>query len=277
VRTLILFMVSAMYVFPQCSDAGICSISGHQQEEMNNLTLSLSYQYGYSGKNDDITYGSILLDGKYYYSGSSFVLISVPYNNQSGPLGSTSGIGDIILLGSQNIYTADEFNLSLQGGVKLATGDENKDNLPQNYQSGLGTNDILLGLSASYVRFHASIGYQIAGGRNDNIQKVERGDDLLFSAGYSHNLSESVTGGLQFLVIKRLGETSIADPAAPESYIKIPESDNLQINGALTLNYNLSESIGLNLFGAVPFRKRPVNTDGLTRSLSLSAGINWFM
>jgi hypothetical protein len=244
---------------------------------MKDFSLSLSYQYGYSGKDDDISYGSIFLDGKYNYSGNSFVLISVPYNNQSGPLGSTSGIGDIILLVSQNIYKADDFNLSLQGGVKLAAGDESKNNLPQNYQSGLGTNDILLGLSAGYERFYLSTGYQIAGERNDNIQQVKRGDDFLFGAGYNHNLSESFTGGLEFLFIKRLSETSIADPAAPGNYIDIPESDNLQINGAVTLAYKISESIGIKLFGAVPFRKRPVNIDGLTRSLSLSAGLNWYM
>jgi hypothetical protein len=274
-KTFIILLLTSVYLFPQCSDAGICSIGGPQGDEIRDYSISLSYQYGYSGKDDDISYNSVLLNAKYYYSGSSFLLLSLPYNSQSGPLGSVSGIGDLIILGSQNIYSTESLSLSVQAGAKLATAKVDADDLPQNYQSGLGSNDILLGVSGEYKNLYSSLGYQIAGRRNDNIQQVERGDDFLYSAGYSHGLTTQLKGALEFLIIKRIGETSIVDPASPGNYINISESDNLQINGAVNLSYIISENFDINLFGAVPFRKRPVNIDGLTRSLSLAAGVSW--
>jgi hypothetical protein len=275
-KILLLFLLSSILIFPQCSDAGICSLGGQESDSHNkNLRLGLGYQYGYSSKTDEITYNSIGLDGK--YSLNDFTLtILLPFNHQTGPLGNVSGIGDLLLTGSYNLLSGYEIPLNIHGGVKLATGNDNKGNLPQAYQSGLGSNDILIGISSAYNNMYVLAGYQIAGGRNDNIQQVKRGDDLLFSVGYNQNVSENFTGGLELLLIKRLDETSIVDPALPGNFISVPESDNLQINGALTLLYMVSENLGVNFFGAIPFRQRPVNIDGLTRSITLAGGI-YFM
>jgi hypothetical protein len=271
-KLILFFFLLTAYIHPQCSDAGICSLGGHSQEEKQDFRINLSYQYGYSGSTDDISFNTAKVEGEYFYAENSLILLSLPYSGQSGPLGSVSGIGDLLLIASQNIYKNYNTALNIQGGLKLATGNDNAGGLPQAYQSGLGTNDILLGVSLQSYNFYSSAGYQLSGGRNDNIQRVERGDDFLLSAGYNYVLINDLTGGFELLLIKRVGETSIEDPLNPGSFISIPESDNLQINTAVTITYMLTEAAGIKLFGAVPLRKRPVNIDRLTRSLSVAVG-----
>jgi hypothetical protein len=271
-KSFLLIILLSVYVYPQCSDAGVCSIGEHNSMTDKNLRVGLSYVYGNSGKTDDISYSSISLESDYRFLESTSIYLSLPFSFQSGPLGDVSGIGDLLFIINQNIYKTDNLSLNIQGGLKLATGDDNSENLPQMYQSGLGSNDIIFGTSLSYENFSAAIGYQAAGSRNNNIQRVERGDDLLLSGGYTFSFLEQLTLNLQLLFIKRLSETTIADTMNQGNFTAVPESDNLQVNSALSISYMVSEVSEIKLFGAVPFKKRPVNIDGLTRAVSFSAG-----
>lgn len=272
-RLFLFISLAAAYIYPQCSDAGICSITDSYPSSAKNLRTGILYEFGYSGSIDDISYSSIVLKADYDFSENTSTHLSIPYSFQSGPDGSASGMGDLLLLINQNILNQDNISLGVQGGVKFSVSDDNLENLPQMYQSSLGTTDFLFGVSLTYNNFNLASGYQVAGTRNSNILKVKRGNDFLFSAGYDHSFYKDLNATVKLLVIKRLSETSIADTSTPGNYINIDGSDNLQINAALSFAYMISESVELNLFGAVPFKKRPVNTDGLTRSLSLNAGL----
>ncbi len=276
-KLFLLIVLSAVYIYPQCSDAGVCSIADHNRSAENILRTGLSYEFGYSGKKDDISYSSIVLKAEYNFLDNTSAHLSLPYSFQSGPLGKISGMGDPLFLLNQNIYISSDLSVNLQGGIKIAGGEDNSENLPQMYQSSLGTNDFLLGASISYTDISLAMGYQLAGGRNGNVLKVKRGDDFLFSAGYNHSFSEVINANIKLLVIKRLSETSIADSSNTGSFVTVAGSDNLQINAAITFSYRISETTEINIFGAVPFKKRPVNIDGLTRSLSLSAGAFFYL
>jgi hypothetical protein len=272
-KILLFTVLFTFYLYPQCSDAGVCSIGDHSIEDYSkSFSLGLSFNYGYSGKTDDISYSSLLLEGNYYYTHNSSVYLSLPYSAQSGPLGDVSGFGDLLILINQNVYSTENFHINLQGGAKFETGSDNAEDLPQNYQSGLGSNDLLVGTSIRYYNFNAAVGYQFAGLRNNNKLRVKRGDDFLISAGYDFTIYDKSLVNFQLLMIKRLSQTSIID-TTHFVFINVPESDNLQINAALTFSYSVSESMRLKFFGAVPFKKRPVNIDGLTRSISLAAGV----
>lgn len=283
-RILLVFIVIIVFLsnyfnntFAQCSDAGVCSVGGHSmaQEGKNPLNISVSYNFSSSGKDDDVKYHSFKVSAIYNVLEFTSIQFSLPYNIQSGPLGDVSGIGDLILSVNQNLFRNDNSSLDASVGAKLATGDDNKDNLPMAYQSGLGSNDVIFALNYSYDRLGFGIGYQLAGARNDNINKLKRGDDLLLRASYNF-LIDKFTITPQLLFIKRLGKSNVVNLLAVgpiDSYMDIPESDQTQVNLLTQVQYQINNNYSLFADFAIPFIKREVNVDGLTRSFSASLGI----
>lgn len=265
--------------FAQCSDAGVCQVGGHIIENVskNNLDVYFAYRFGSSGKDEDVKFHSIQLNGSYNLIENSSVQLSVPYNIQSGALGNVHGIGDLILSWNQKLFSDENSSLSASVGAKLATGSANKNNLPQIYQSGLGSNDLLFALSYSYSSVNLSIGYQLAGGRNDNILKLKRGDDLLLRGGYNLTFGEmNITP--QLLFIKRLSKSSVIDFSTGtmiDKYVDVDKSDQSQLNLLTVLEYNFGEAYSLVGEIAIPFLKREVNVDGLTRVFSASVGVKF--
>jgi hypothetical protein len=258
--------------FAQCSDAGVCTIGkGHKSLHHS---LGLTYSYGRSTKSDDLNFHSLHLNISLSVFESSGLMVSIPWSRQSGPLGSTSGLGDLTLVWDQELAGDNDSRVSLQFGGKLAIAAVNDGNLPQRYQSGLGTNDVLLGLRYGTSHWTGSLGYQIAGGRSENAaDQLKRGDDLLIRAGYTTEWNDYSFSG-ELLAIKRLKESSVRNPLIPgNAFYDIPKSDQFQVNILGTALIPLQGSSMVQLATAVPLLKREVNVDGLTRSISLSAGL----
>ncbi|MEW5797900.1 MAG: hypothetical protein AB1728_02730 [Bacteroidota bacterium] len=274
-----LLLLIAYDLFSQCSDAGICSLRDHQrmQEESSpKHRIGVNYIFGRSSKADDVTYHTARVDGRFSIFTGAEVSLLLPFNTQSGPLGSVSGAGDAIVVWNQEVAKNDDLSLTLQIGGKFATGDANDDPaLPQLYQSGLGSNDILLGATASYNQWNGTIGYQIAGGRSSNtVTRLQRGDDLLLRVGYSHSFNQ-FTLHPSLLFIQRLGNSSVANPAYPPGpeFVEIADSAPSQLNFQAEGNYMLSDIYSVEAGVAFPFLKRNVNVDGLTRAITLSIGV----
>jgi hypothetical protein len=270
---LITIVFCSKETFAQCSDAGICQLGGHSIEDEVLFTISGSYKYGYSGKEDNVQFSTIQLNGNYNLFSKTSVQILIPYNFQSGPAGSVNGIGDLIFSLGQNLLTDGKSSLNGSIGIKLATGDDNKDNLPQIYQSGLGTTDVLFGLSYTYDKITFGAGYQLSGGRNNNITRLEKGDDLLLRASYDLSFDKFKIIP-QLLFIQRLTKSSILNTASTEEkFIEVANSNQSQLNFLAMLDYRIDGSISLIGDFAVPFLKREVNVDGLTRAFSASVGV----
>ena len=261
----------------QCSDAGVCQVGGHiiDGENEKHLDISFAYRFGSSGKDDDVKFHTIQLNSSYNLMENSSVQLSVPYNIQSGPAGNENGIGDLILSWNQKLFSDENSSLSVSVGAKLATGNDNRNNLPQVYQNGLGSNDLLFALGYSYSNMSVSAGYQLAGRRNNNISKLKRGDDLLLKGTYSLDFGEiSVTP--QLLFIKRLSKSSIVDFNSPtEKFVDVDKSDQTQLNLLTVLEYDFGGVYSLVGEVAIPFLKRDVNLDGLTRVFSASVGLKF--
>jgi hypothetical protein len=176
---------------------------------------------------------------------------------------------------TQKLLSNDKLAFSASIGAKLATGDDNKNNLPMAYQSGLGTNDFIFAVNYSYENIDLVVGYQLAGSRNNNLIKLKRGDDLLVRASYNY-LLDKFTITPQILFIKRLGKSNIVNLMAVgpiESYIDIKDSDQTQVNLLTQVQYQIDNNYALLADFAIPFIKREVNVDGLTRSFSASIGV----
>ena len=276
---IVIFTISVNNLYAQCSDGGVCSVGGHSmdQENKNIVNFSASYKFGLSGKDDDVKYHSVQLGALYNILEITSIQLSLPYNIQSGPLGDVSGIGDLILSVNQNLYRDDNSSFDASVGAKLATGEDTKDNLPMAYQSGLGTNDVIFVLNYSYDQLGIGVGYQLTGKRNENLIRLKRGDDLLIRASYNF-LLDKFTITPQLLFIKRLSKSNILNLLAmgpTDSYIDVEKSDQTQVNLITQIQYQINNNYSLFADFAIPFIKREVNVDGLTRSFSASIGVQF--
>lgn len=273
---ILIFSGNSVLLIAQCSDAGVCSVGHIMDDNKDNiLNINLGYKFGSSGKEDDVKYHSFLLGAVYNVLEKTAFQMSIPYNIQSGPLGDVNGIGDLLISVTQSIISDNISSLDASFGVKFATGEDNADNLPMAYQSSLGSNDILFTINYNYKNIGFGVGYQLAGERNDNITKLKRGDDLLLRASYNFLLDRlNITP--QILFIKRLSESNVVNSAsmAPmETYIDVENSDQDQLNLLTVIQYQIDNNYSLFADFAIPFIKREVNVDGLTRSFSASLGV----
>jgi len=215
------------------------------------------------------------VEGKIYLFAQSDLFFYLPlYSYQNGPLGSVGGVGDAILIWGQKISE----NLKLNGGLKLATGDENSGaNLPQTYQPGLGTNDILLGLTYGVSDFSFSDAYQyVEKKRNENVvTRLLRGDDLFLKGSYLKTFDAFSISG-EIMGIQRLQKSSVLDSSSVEESFITVDDDQVQINLGIDLRYRFSDRLDVNLYAAFPLLQREVNVDGLKRSFSFNLGLNWY-
>jgi hypothetical protein len=269
-----LVICSTTFSYAQCSDAGACAI-GHRLQSPQHQ-IGVTYLFGKSGKTDDLTFHTIRAEGDFSLFERSRLSVEVPFSFQSGPLGNTNGIGDPIVIWNQTLYREQTSLFTVHLGAKFSIGNANSGNLPQAYQSTLGTNDFLIGATYEYEAWNASVVYQISRGRSiNNTTRLKRGDDLLVRAGHRLNIQQA-TVVAELLAIKRLEESSVRNlaPLRVDDFIAVPGSDQFQINLQARCIYPLSERYNLQALVALPLLKRDVNVDGLTRSFSLSLGVS---
>jgi hypothetical protein len=252
----VLFLL-AQQLSAQCSDAGACVIGGAPMDAQHH-SVTVNYVFGSSGGDEALTFHGIQIDGVVGLYEDAALIIRLPYTSIDGPLGSSDH-------GSR---------LSLQVGGKLATGPVNEGGLPQAYQPGLGTNDVIAGLSYETAQWMFAAGYQLSTGRSENaVNRLERGDDLFARAGYSYADVEDLTLGLEVIAIKRLGEDNIRYMIGElDSFVDVADSDQMQVNVLGKAAYSLAANISVVGQVAVPLMQRDVNIDGLKRALSIAAG-----
>ena len=257
----------------QCSDAGVCTLTSAGGAASG--SISLSYGHGKSPAADSLSFQAVRLGVEIRLFEDSRITITLPFNSQSGPLGDVTGIGDLIVVWSQSFSATAGSSLDAQIGGRFATADVNAGGFPQSYQSGLGTNDLLLGLAYTTGRWDAGVGYQISRGRSANaVTKLKRGDDVMARAGYSSTLGDFTLRG-EVLGIKRLHLSSVRDASgvSPEETVTIPDSDQLQINILADVRYRINDALSLKATAAVPLLQREINVDGLSRSFTVNLGL----
>jgi hypothetical protein len=163
IPVLVLIVSYNLTSFSQCSDAGVCIIGKKTNElfRRNNSNISLGYVFGSSGDPDRITYNTLKLDAEFQIAKLFSLTASMPFNINSGPSGDASGVGDLSVLASMLFPIEGIVAVSFTLGGKFATGSVNAgDSLPQSYQPGLGTNDLLIGVGVLGSNFNAGIAYQ---------------------------------------------------------------------------------------------------------------------
>jgi hypothetical protein len=306
----ILFLVifSAGSLRSQCSDAGIGSLDNHT-ERWYPLYAALTYDYGYSGKQDNIFVNDLLLEASRRVGPKLEISVRIPFekkifNTNDLYSGSIQGIGDLIFSANYELYTRNpkrigwsdywgEWNphnehsmmrsprtiLSLDMGAKLSTGAVNRDQVPLRYQPGSGSDDLLVGLS-------------FIPGPDSNMGEYDP-QFWQFRAGFqlpvfrTYNWVDSVKRGADLVgritynnAMEDLDYQAelIAIKRLSKSFsgeTEIPNSDFFQIDLKLSATLYLVRNAGLQLGAAIPFIQRKENYDGLERSYTIFCGINY--
>ncbi|MCC6865634.1 MAG: hypothetical protein IT280_05680 [Ignavibacteria bacterium] len=275
----------SIHIFSQCSDAGVCIIGKHTLSESikNKNLIYFGANYGYTGKDPDINGSFNDISIVTFRVETDFSLgkefrfnASVPYSFINGPLGENNGLGDFEAVISKTFNIHKKLKLTFLLGGKLALGKVNsKDSLPQRYMPGLGTNDLIAGAMITGVNYYFGIGYQKPFGRSANyVTRLKRGDDAFFRAGF-YEVFNKISIRAEILTILRVQPSSVLTAYTPETFTKISNSNETQVNLLANLIYQASENISLTAEAVLPLLKRDYNIDGLKRKLSFRGAVGY--
>lgn len=270
-----------------CSDAGVCTMGTMRSTTLEPDSaaggiVSLTTSYGVGEKGVSIV--QVLPEVEWRVGQLMTLRASLPVMFTSGSLGTNSGVGDAVVSVSRTIGLTDDVSLGLTLGTRLPTGTTNaaytpSASLPMPYQTGLGTTDLVVGVSSTFDRWSVALGYQrvlVNNNLNSYVDQgldyftskdYERGDDAILRVGRSmfidnFNIVPSI------LAIYRVQQDRVLGA-------RVEGSSGLTLNIAVAASTAIANRINLRLDVAAPVLVRKVRADGLTRALVVALGLTY--
>lgn len=292
----IIMLLSIAHVHSQgCSDAGFCTIESFQPINLPGMLKDLDSEVkvGVSFGNADrsITAISAYLEFDHQFSDKFSANFKMTGLGQNGNDVSVYGLSDLFLTGNYNVSKS----LQLTGGLKIPLTDANRmENglpLPMDYQSSLGTFDLILGAGYSIGNLQTVLAWQQPLSQNNNAflaseypqddplsdfqstNQYERKGDLMLRVSYPVLLGKKIVLTPSVLPIIHLGNDSYTNEAGREIEIEGSSGLTLNVNGYLDYSLSLRSTLQLN-FG-LPLVVRDSRPDGLTRSFVLAIEYGW--
>ncbi len=274
-------------VFGQgCSDAGFCTIPSFKPlTEDQKTPVQVEFRASLEGSEP----GALIISPQlwYQYAPSDAVQLSVkvPYwlvNDDS--LGSVSAFNDPIVSASFRVFHNEKITINVTSGFRFGINNANSIGnaglpLPMDYQSSLGTTDLIVGGNARFGNFSASIALQLPIWQyNENQSVVLRylmGDGLEPTA-FSFNRKADIMLRLDKRWIinnwgLQVGVLPIYHVASDELRSSETE-DVVSIDGSAGLTVNIpfgawysGNNWTFGLDGGFPIVVRDERPDGLTR------------
>ncbi len=283
--TFLLLLQSNHLVAQGCSDAGFCTINSFQPNSNDSIkTYHNQIKTGiFFGKADN----SISVFGNYIeYNrqiNDRFGLdVKLTTLAQSGNDVSTFGLSDIFL--NANYQANKNLKFTLGAKVPLSDAGNSKNNLPlpMDYQSSLGTLDLIVGVGYEIKKIQLVAALQQPLTQNDNqflasqypasselrgflsTNKFQRSGDVLLRVSYPLMIHPKIRLTPSILPIYHLKNDRFTNQNNVE--LEINNSKGLTLNGNVYLDYEINQRNGLQLNVGVPFVVRTSRPDGLTRS-----------
>jgi hypothetical protein len=303
-RNIVLFLLTGFCLSAQickaqgCSDAGFCTIGslkpGHSDfEALKKQKITLIMSNGIGDEKVNVFTPGIQYDNR--INNRWAIQTRLTGNFASGNLGNASGLGDLILSGTHSLASKSKTGLSFLLGTKLPLNNSNlsasNKPLPMQYQSSLGTVDIIGGVTLTRSQWLFALAVQQPlTGRNRNTflpvywgtpaadkyiptNDFNRKGDVLLRADYRPKTSDKWTIHLGLLGIYHLGKDTYIDGNISKNPISLTGSEGLTLNGTVAVQYRASRSVSLGLSGGVPFVVRDIRPDGLTRKFVIAPEI----
>ncbi|SHL49395.1 hypothetical protein SAMN05444360_10293 [Chryseobacterium carnipullorum] len=284
--TAFLLLLQSNYLFAQgCSDAGFCTVNSFQPN--NNDSIKAYHNQIKTGIFFGKADNSISAFGGYIeYNrqlGEKFGFdVKLTSLAQSGNDVSTFGLSDLFL--NANYRANEKLKFTLGAKVPLSDAGNSKDNipLPMDYQSSLGTLDLIVGVGYKIKKLQLVAALQQPLTQNDNqflasqypasselrgflsTNKFKRSGDVLLRISYPLMIHSKIRLTPSLLQIYHLKNDRFTNQNNEE--LQINNSEGLTLNGNVYLDYEINRRNGIQLNMGVPFIVRKSRPDGLTRS-----------
>ncbi|REJ81939.1 MAG: hypothetical protein DWQ44_13565 [Bacteroidetes bacterium] len=274
-----------------CSDAGICTVPAFlpgadtlAQNRHNQIGAGISY-----GKADnDVSVLSSYLEYKSQLSSRVSADLKITQIRQEGGGISSNGLSDLFM----NFTYSTNKKIHASAGLKIPLSDANRKlnglALPMDFQSSMGSLDLLAGLSGKLGPVNIALAAQVPLSTNKNTYRssehpvssylasfqttneYERSPDLMLRISYSIPLTQTLTITPGILPIYHLSDDTYRDPSNSER-ISIKGSAGLTLNANLFLDYQICQTGTLGFSFGAPLVNRDARPDGLTREYVLTA------
>ena len=268
-----------------CSDAGICTINSFKPNSADSAAvgrhqLKVGAFYG-QADNAIAVYGTYLEYNRQLSNrwGIDAKLTSLAQNGNGI---SAFGVSDIFL--NAHYKASDKVTFTVGTKIPLSVADKSKNNLPlpMDYQSSLGTVDLIFGMGYTINKWQMVAAIQQPLSQNSNqflassypanhplrqfqsTNKFQRSADVLLRVSYPVQLHPKLKLTPSLLPIYHLANDRFVNEMDVEQ--PIVGSQGLTLNGNLYLDYDLSSKSALQFNMGLPFVVRDARPDGLTRS-----------
>ncbi|MBL7841152.1 MAG: hypothetical protein JNJ75_13500 [Cyclobacteriaceae bacterium] len=282
-----------------CSDAGFCSIGNLNQQKGDSVQrgqkLIFLLPAGLGDENVFVFTPAIQYENQ--FSQQWGIQIKLTANYANGNLGHARGPGDLFLSGTRTFINNKEWNTSLTIGTKLPlnTGNLRADgkSLPMQYQSSLGTIDLITGLSISnkHWQFAAGLQQPLSGINRNNFlpdywntpeagkyppsNDFNRKGDVLLRTVYTFSIKRRISVNAGLLGIYHLNEDTYINANISNDPIVIKGSEGLTLNATLAASWTINAYLSVGITAGTPLVYRDVRPDGLTRSIVVSPEFRW--
>ena len=281
-----LFMLAKNILIGQgCSDAGICTLDALKPNtsqavspEKNQIKMGLSY----GAADHSITVLGQYLEYNRQLTGKWGLDVKTTALSQRGNDISAFGMSDLFV----NTHFAVNRAAKLTLGVKVPLADGNRiadgRPLPMDYQSSLGTLDLIAGITWEIRRFQLVAALQQPLSQNQNtffaedypvgspLQSIastngfQRSGDVLLRVAYPFHIGQKLNITPGILPIYHLANDTYTAKNGAETAIE--GSKGLTVNGNVYVDYAINDSNALQLNVGMPFVVRAARPDGLTRA-----------
>lgn len=275
---------ASIYSYGQgCSDAGFCTMDGfkpnhHLDLDKKNNQFKIGAFFG-GADNDIAVYGNYLEYSKLINEELS-ISSKLTTIGQKGNNISSFGLSDLLLNANYKINNSLIATLGTKIPLSSANKKHNDIPLPMDYQSSLGTFDLIFGLGYTIDKFQFTTAIQqplnknknqfIAENSNPDFQKFQstnefdRSADVLLRVSYPFEITNKLKLTPSILPIYHLSKDKYK--AEDNSIKEIKDSQGLTVNATTYLDYEINQNNVLQLNFGTPLVTRKVRPDGLTRS-----------
>lgn len=270
-----------------CSDAGFCTLDSfkpHADSAEFGSRLKIGSNVG-TGDHSIFVFGSYLelnqSISKKLNADAKLTALS-----QSGNGIAVFGLSDLFF----NINYAATDRLTFTAGAKVPLTDGNRTRndlaLPMDYQSSLGTFDLILGTGYRFRKLQFILAYQQPLTQNKNTflaeeypsdsplsnfhstNQFKRKGDVLVRLSYPLRVARKLTLTPSLLPIYHLGNDKYVDEL--NNTQEISDSKGLTLNATLYLDFAISNTSTFQINAGAPFIVREARPDGLTRSFVIN-------
>lgn len=284
--TIFLLLLQNTFLFAQgCSDAGFCTVNSFQPN--NNDSIKAYHNQIKTGiffgkaDNSISVFGNYLEYNRHINEQFSFDA-KLTTLAQNGNDVSAFGLSDLFL--NANYNTNKNLKFTLGAKIPLSDAGNSKNNLPlpMDYQSSLGTFDLIVGVGYEIKKIQLVAALQQPLTQNSNqflasqypansalreflsTNKFQRSGDVLLRVSYPLNINSKLRLTPSILPIYHLKNDRFTNQNNVE--MEINNSKGLTLNGNVYLDYEINRRNGLQFNMGVPFVVRTARPDGLTRS-----------